>query len=524
MRIRVHHFVRLLSSLALATIAFATGSEIPPHGAAITLFDGRDLANFDIFLKEHGLNNDPDSVFRVENGVIHVSGKEFGYVITKQEFANYYLRAEFKWGEGTYAPRAGHARDSGILYHVQGPQKVWPTSVEFQIIEGGTGDFWMTDGGALTGPNGVRVTGPPGSALKIDRIGKGPWNDVAGYRDPVGELEKPHGQWNLLELVVQGDHVRQFVNGKLANEGSEAFPSSGKILFQSEGAEVFFRNIKLFPLKQPQAATNPFSGRWDINVTKPDATYPDWMEFAEKDSKPEVRIQPRSGSVRPASGVKVDGSHLTLTLFPATATQPEMTWELTVNGDQLTGTEKHGATVTGQLSGVRAPTLKRALPKAWRDQEPLFNGNDLTGWEPSDPANNHWVAQEGTLLNETRGANLKTTRKFDDFKLHIEYNCPEGGNSGVYLRGRYEVQVEYEPLSKNDPFHRMGSIYGFISPSAQLRRKTGQWESYDITLVGRYVTVVRDGVTVIDNQEIPGITGGALDSDEAQPGPIYIQG
>src|SRR6267378_7362301 len=99
MRIPVRHLVRLFGSLALATVAFATGSKIPPHGTAIALFDGRDLANFDTFLKEHGLNNDPDHVFRVENGVIHVSGKEFGYLITKQEFANYYLRTEFKWGE-----------------------------------------------------------------------------------------------------------------------------------------------------------------------------------------------------------------------------------------------------------------------------------------------------------------------------------------------------------------------------------------------------------------------------------------
>ena len=250
MRISLHGIARLLAVLTLATVALATSTEIPPRGKAIVLFDGRDLRNFDVFLMDHGLNSDPNRVFSVEKGVLHVSGKEFGYVITKQEFSNYYLRAEFKWGDGTYAPRAGQARDSGILYHVQGPQKVWPTSVEFQIIEGGTGDFWMTDGGALTGLNGVRVTGPPGSALKIDRIGKGPWNDVAGYRDPVGELEKPHGQWNLLELVAQGDHVKQFVNGKLANEGSQAFPSSGKILFQSEGAEVFFRNIKLYPLKK----------------------------------------------------------------------------------------------------------------------------------------------------------------------------------------------------------------------------------------------------------------------------------
>jgi Domain of Unknown Function (DUF1080) len=241
----------LLAGLVLAaTVPVGAKSDIPPHGKAVALFNGRDLANFDTFLKEHGLNNDPDRVFRVENGVIHISGKEFGYIITKQEYANYYLQAEFKWGQGTYAPRDGQARDSGILYHVQGEQKVWPRSVEFQIIEGGTGDFWMTDGGAITGRDGVRVTGPPGAALKIDRIGKGPWTNVTGFRDPVGELEKPHGEWNLLELVAQRDHVKQFVNGKLANEGWQAFPASGKILLQSEGAEVFFRNIELSPLSE----------------------------------------------------------------------------------------------------------------------------------------------------------------------------------------------------------------------------------------------------------------------------------
>jgi len=252
MRLPPQFFGRLLAGLLLtfATATVATSSDIPLHRKAVVLFNGRDFRNFDTFLNVQGLNRDPDHVFRVENDVIHVSGKEFGYLITKKEFANYYLRTEFKWGEATYAPREGQARDSGILYHVQGPQKVWPTSIEFQIVEGGTGDFWMTDGGALTATNGVRVTGPAGKALKIDRIGKGPWNNVTGFRDPVGEVEKPRGEWNLLELVVQGNHVKQFVNGTLANEGSEAYPSSGKILFQSEGAEIFFRNIKLYPLKR----------------------------------------------------------------------------------------------------------------------------------------------------------------------------------------------------------------------------------------------------------------------------------
>lgn len=236
-------------SFLFSVSSWAATKGIPAHDPAVVLFDGDDLSGFDTFVKSKGLNSDPDHVFQVEHGVVHVSGKEMGYIITKTEYRNYYLRAEFKWGEGTFAPREGQARDSGILYNVQGDQKVWPRSVEFQINEGCTGDFWMTDGAALTGKDVKRVTGPTGSSLKIDRFNKGPWKNVVGYRDPVNEVEKPHGQWNVVELVNQNGHVKQYVNGKLVNEGTDAFPSSGKILFQSEGAEVFFRNMKLYPLK-----------------------------------------------------------------------------------------------------------------------------------------------------------------------------------------------------------------------------------------------------------------------------------
>jgi hypothetical protein len=273
----------------------------------------------------------------------------------------------------------------------------------------------------------------------------------------------------------------------------------------------------------PQKSGNPFVGRWDITITTPTDSYPDWMEFVENNGKAEVRVQPRGGSVHPAAGAKVEGSHLTLTVSPATARGPELIWELDAKGDRLTGSQKRGDSVA-KISGVRAPELKRNPPKAWTDPEPLFNGKDLTGWEPTNPSANHWVAKDGVLLNESKGANLKTTRKFDDFKLHIEFNCPENGNSGVYLRGRYEVQVEYEPAGTEDKLHGMGSVYGFLGPSVESPRKAGQWETFDITLIGRNVTIVRNGVTTIDNQEIPGITGGALDSDEGQPGPFYIQG
>jgi hypothetical protein len=246
------------------------------------------------------------------------------------------------------------------------------------------------------------------------------------------------------------------------------------------------------------------------------------MELIEKDGAPQVRVQPRTGSVHPVKVLALDGNRLTLQLSAANTKRPETTWELAAAGGKISGSEKHGETATAQLAGVRAPELKRDAPKAWSNPEPLFNGKDLSGWVPDDASKNHWAAQAGVLVNVEKGANLQTTRKFDDFKLHIELNCPDGGNSGIYLRGRYEIQVAYE--KEPDNFHSMGSIYGMLAPSVDLPRKPGEWETLDATLVGRWVTLVRNGVTVIDHQEIAGFTGGALDANEAEPGPFYIQG
>lgn len=271
--------------------------------------------------------------------------------------------------------------------------------------------------------------------------------------------------------------------------------------------------------------SSPFGGRWDITITpQGNQPYPDWMEVVVHDGKFDVRVQPRSGSVYGINEVKIDGAKLTLTIS-APAKGPATTWQLEVKNNKLSGEQKRGDTVNAQIAGVRAPELKRKPPKAWSDPEPLFNGKDLTGWEPIPAgAVNHWVAQDGVLLNTEHGANLKTTRRFDDFKLHIEYNCPEDGNSGIYLRGRDEIQVAYEKPGVNDKFHDMGAIYGFIAPTAELPRKPGQWESFDVTLVGRSLTIVRNGVKTVDNQEIPGISGGALDANEGEPGPFYLQG
>lgn len=307
----------------------------------------------------------------------------------------------------------------------------------------------------------------------------------------------------------------------------------------------------------PQKNSGPFAGRWDMTVTGGNLTFPSWMEVVEKDGGPEVRVQQRTGNVHPVAAAKIDGARLVIKVSaatparpaegarPAMPARPELVWELTASGGKLSGTQKQGDAVF-QLAGVRAPVLKRSAPKAWSDPEPLFNGKDLTGWQPINNTSNDqtgafksfWVAKNGELTNEAKGPNIRTTRNFEDFKLHVEYNCPPEENSGIYLRGRYEAQVGPPPTARpapappaapragapyRNPHGTVGSIYGFLGPATPPPFRP-EWQTYDITLIGRWVTVVFNGVTTIDNQEIPGITGGALDSNEAEPGPIYFQG
>ena len=273
-------------------------------------------------------------------------------------------------------------------------------------------------------------------------------------------------------------------------------------------------------------AASPFTGRWDLTINADGYTYPSWMEVSDAGS---VRIVGRVATVHPVQDMKLEGNHITFSSMEYFGKQIKMTWEITEEGGKLTGTQTRDTGVVGKLTGERAPLLDRKMPASWSKPEPLFNGKDLTGWTPliteqGKPPENHYKAINGELVNEAPGANIRTTRKFQDFKLHLEYNCPKDGNSGVYLRGRYEFQVEYEPTDHNNPENAMGSIYGFLAPQKALTKRPGEWETLDVTLVGRHITVVRDGVKTMDNLEIPGITGGALDSHEAEPQSLYIQG
>jgi hypothetical protein len=280
------------------------------------------------------------------------------------------------------------------------------------------------------------------------------------------------------------------------------------------------------------AQKSPFAGRWDLTTTPQSGNpYPQWMEIVEKDGKLEGRYQPRGGAWQALVAAKVEGGHLLLTLN-APPSGAATTWDFTGAGDKLTGTEKRGDAVRAQIAGNRAPELKRPMPKAWTTPVAIFNGKDLTGWEPiGNVQNSKWVARNGELVNDNpvvegqRGpgaANIKTTEKWQDFKLHIEVNCPEHGNSGIYLRGRYEIQVGTEGGTL--PTHEMGAVYSYYPAGGNLGLKLGQWTTFDITFVGRHATVLRDGVKIHDNVEIPGPTGGALDSNEAEAGPFFLQG
>jgi hypothetical protein len=261
-----------LSTLLLGIAASLAGAD--PVKEPIKLFNGKDLTNFYTYLAKYGKNNDPEKVFTVQAGAIRVSGEVFGCFITEKEYENYHLVVEFKWGEKTGPARANGARDSGILLHCVGedggssygkdgkPSGPWLESIECQMIEGGTGDFILVKGKSQPtitatvekrgkewyyNPKGEARKFPPGRINWFDRDPE--WKDVKGFRGKH-DLEKPVGEWNTLECVCDSDKITNILNGTVVNMGTGASHTKGKILFQSEGAEVFFRKIELLPLKK----------------------------------------------------------------------------------------------------------------------------------------------------------------------------------------------------------------------------------------------------------------------------------
>lgn len=279
------------------------------------------------------------------------------------------------------------------------------------------------------------------------------------------------------------------------------------------------------PLVAQEPVRPAVPGRWDLTIiTKAGGRAPSWLQVDWSGNRVLVgQFVGVVGSVRPISRLDFANDTLRFSVPPQ--------WEAGNGAFQFVGAFA-GDTLAGSVitpdgdqlawSAHRAPSLERRGPVQWGRAVRLFNGTDLAGWHAVG-GTNRWNAVAGVLTNTQRGANLVTDGTYGDFKLHLEFRYPPSGNSGVYLRGRYEAQIE-DSTGRETSTGGLGAIYGFLIPNENAAKGAGEWQTYDITLIGRIVTVVLNGHQVICRVNIPGITGGALDSDEEKPGPIMLQG
>ena len=261
----------------------------------IHLFNGKNFDGWYKFIKDRGRDTDPKNVFTVKNGIINISGEEWGCITTNKEYSNYKLVIEYKWGNKTYGTRNGKARDNGILFHSKGEDGgysgTWMHSIECNVIEGGTGDFIVvgdkTNNFLLTSPvaaekqNGSYIFQAGGDPVtvnsgRINWSGRDPeWKDELGFRG-VNDVDNPIGEWNRLECIAKGNEIYIYLNGMLVNHAIFSKPNEGRIQIQSEGAEIFYRRVDLTPLPSsayiPEGYKSIFNGKdlsgWKINGTE----------------------------------------------------------------------------------------------------------------------------------------------------------------------------------------------------------------------------------------------------------------
>ena len=285
------------------------------------------------------------------------------------------------------------------------------------------------------------------------------------------------------------------------------------------------------------AADNPFVGRWALTIPGGGAG---WLGVESKDGALSSSVLWGGGSVVPTTSTKVDGDILIVTREQKNKEGKVAVIETitaTRSGDGLNlvtvKTKEDGKEVgRAEFTGLRIADIpaKPDLAKVkFGDPIQLMNGKDLTGWRLLKEADNGWSVVDGVLQNRVVKAkdkhfgNLRTDAEFEDFNLKTEVRTQEGSNSGIYLRGIYEVQI-MESFGKPLDSHHMGALYSRITPSVNAEKPIGEWQTLDITLVDRHLTVILNGKTIIDNQPVLGCTGGALTSDEFKPGPIFLQG
>lgn len=280
------------------------------------------------------------------------------------------------------------------------------------------------------------------------------------------------------------------------------------------------------------------AGDWSLKL---ESGTPAWLSINKTDGEPVVRMRLHVGSDGPHNDVKESNGRLTFTLRKNRNATVTRTVDVGFNDGKLDGvivsTSNDGIVERDRFTGKKIPPVPASPPDLSRVRfgHPisLFNGKDLTGWRPNEPGKiNGWSVKDGLLVNTTpktdfsatgEYANLRTEALFEDFWLHIEFLIEKDRNSGVYLRGMYEAQV-VDRDSRMQGLQGVGAIFGSIPPSRNVGKPGGEWQTYDLTLVDRHVTVVLNGEKVIDNQPVTGPTGGAVFTDPTAPGPIHLQG
>ena len=291
-------------------------------------------------------------------------------------------------------------------------------------------------------------------------------------------------------------------------------------------------------------ADNPYVGHWALTLP---TGGPGWLGVTEEEGNLDASILWGGGSVKPVTSVKVEDDRLVITRVQVQRRGADKGKKITeAITATLSGDNMKLVTVKARPDGSefgRAEFMGRRTPplppppdlSKVKFGEPisLFNGKDLSGWQPMSPtATMGWSVEGGVLINRTHHGegqprrphtNIRTEREFEDFNLTLEARTLKNSNSGVYLRGIYEVQV-FESYGRPVDSHNMGAIYSRICPTIAAEKPIGEWQTLDITLVDRHVTVILNGQTIIDNQPVHGCTGGALWSDPLRPGPIYLQG
>jgi hypothetical protein len=303
-------------------------------------------------------------------------------------------------------------------------------------------------------------------------------------------------------------------------------------------------------VKPANADISEFLGQWTIDI---EGGTVGWIEVRKEDNYLDADILWGGGDVLPVSSAFLANDHLVLQRSNTVVRKSNeagnpvkshivASWlELRRDGEKISGLllspRRNGLSVdTTLFTGTKLPPVT-AAPElaALKFGEPisLFNDRDLSGWTLKEPKlTNGWKVIDGTLVNDpvqTEGAphisygNLRTEKEFEDFNLKIDVNVPAGNNSGIYLRGMYEIQV-VDSYKKNPDTHNMGAVYSRIAPTVAAEKPAGEWQTMDITLCKRHITVILNGIKIIDNQPVEGPTGGAMKSDVFAPGPIYLQG